>query len=311
MNLNLAAAAGAKARKRSQKALDPNRNVGFGLNSRKKTTRRKSVFAESDDDDDAGGRHDALAAEQEAVHQRARSAVAYDFDGAYDAAAATAQQQQRPAVPQKKESRYMTDLLKHAEEREREREIVFERKLAKDQRSEDAKEEYKGKEKFVTGAYRRKLEERKVWEKNEKLKKLREEEDDVAKKGNMAGFYGNFGRNVAVGGKQQQQQAIVEEPTAPGAGVPSKNNETKTARETDVSSWQHQQQQQHGAVKSRWGGKVVAAQPRRKLEPTSAEDLATKQRKEALDRAASRAARSEKIAAARARYFERTNVPLQ
>lgn len=50
-------------------------------------------------------------------------------------------------------------------------EIRFERRLLKERVVED--ELYEGKEKFVTGAYRRKLEEDKKWQEQQKIKWVR------------------------------------------------------------------------------------------------------------------------------------------
>jgi len=68
--------------------------------------------------------------------------------------------------------------MKQAERREKEHEIVYERKLAKDR----AKDEhlFSDKEKFVTGPFKRKLEEQKKWLEEERLRELREERDDVS-----------------------------------------------------------------------------------------------------------------------------------
>lgn len=62
--------------------------------------------------------------------------------------------------------------------REREQEIVYERKLAKE-RSKD-EHQYQDKEKFVTGAYKRKLAEQAKWVEEERLRELREQKEDVS-----------------------------------------------------------------------------------------------------------------------------------
>ena len=94
--------------------------------------------------------------------------------------------------------------METAKKRQRERETVMERKIAKEQAVEDAQEDFAGKEKFVTKAYRRKLEERQQWQAEEDAKDKEESANDVTQKTTagaaMASFYGNFANNVAVGG---------------------------------------------------------------------------------------------------------------
>lgn len=67
--------------------------------------------------------------------------------------------------------------MKKAKEREREQEIIYERKLAKERSKEDHL--YAGKDKFVTGAYKKKLAEQAKWMEEERLRQLREEKEDV------------------------------------------------------------------------------------------------------------------------------------
>lgn len=62
--------------------------------------------------------------------------------------------------------------------REREHEIIYERKLAKERSKEDHL--FGDKEKFVTGAYKRKLAEQAKWLEEERLRQLREEREDVS-----------------------------------------------------------------------------------------------------------------------------------
>ena len=69
-------------------------------------------------------------------------------------------------------------MMKQAERREKEHEIVYERKLAKEREKDEHL--FSDKEKFVTGAYKRKLEEQKKWLAEERLRELREERDDVS-----------------------------------------------------------------------------------------------------------------------------------
>ena len=87
--------------------------------------------------------------------------------------------------------------MQKAKERQYEREIVLERKIAKEQAEEDLNDDYRDKEKFVTKSYKRKLEEREAWLKQDAEKQKRDDERDVSKQNAgvaMMGFYGNLSR---------------------------------------------------------------------------------------------------------------------
>jgi coiled-coil domain-containing protein 55 len=184
--------------------------LAFGLNSRREGVgQATNVFGNDEDSDDNDGDGRAavnrdLRAEQEALRKRAAASIEavtaeYDYDGVYDEMHA-ASTKKRTELKEKK-SRYVGDLLKASKQRERERDVIHERKVAKEQAQEEA--EHLGKEKFVTKAYKQKLAERELWAQEEEAKRLKEEEEDVTKKtgdGAFASFYGNFNRNVAMGG---------------------------------------------------------------------------------------------------------------
>ncbi|UXI16020.1 BTB/POZ domain-containing adapter for CUL3-mediated RhoA degradation protein 3 [Sarcoptes scabiei] len=89
--------------------------------------------------------------------------------------------------------RYINNLLKAAETRKREQEIRFERKIQKEREEEG--EEFKDKETFVTGSYRKKLEEmRKIHEEMEHQEKC-DNILDVTKQNDLSGFYRSLYRN--------------------------------------------------------------------------------------------------------------------
>lgn len=73
--------------------------------------------------------------------------------------------------------KYILGLLKKTEERKREQDIVYERKLEKERKKDDHL--YADKDKFVTSAYKKKLAEQAKWMEEERLRKLREEKEDV------------------------------------------------------------------------------------------------------------------------------------
>jgi hypothetical protein len=76
------------------------------------------------------------------------------------------------------------------------------------QAEEDKQADFIGKEKFITKAYKLKLAERQQWEAEEEEQRKKEEENDVSKNTSGAAFgnfYGNFARNVALGGKADDE----------------------------------------------------------------------------------------------------------
>lgn len=65
-----------------------------------------------------------------------------------------------------------------AKQREREHEIIYEKKLLKERSKDDHL--FADKEKFVTSAYKKKLAEQAKWLEEERLRQIREEKDDVS-----------------------------------------------------------------------------------------------------------------------------------
>lgn len=215
MNINLSKAAAAKKKK----------GFALGLNARGAAA---AAFGHVGDDSSseeeepaAFGReavNRAIAKEQAALRARAAAAAdgsldaaaVYDYDGAYYSFHLDTKKKET-AKEDSKESRYIGDLLKAAEQRKQERDVAHERKVARDQAAEEeAEPEFRGKDKFVTAAYKRKLQERKVWQAQEEKQRKLEEENDVTKRtdgAGMASFYGNLTKNVAMGGGTSEQVA--------------------------------------------------------------------------------------------------------
>uniref|UniRef100_J3LY50 Nuclear speckle splicing regulatory protein 1 N-terminal domain-containing protein n=2 Tax=Oryza brachyantha TaxID=4533 RepID=J3LY50_ORYBR len=96
-----------------------------------------------------------------------------------------------------RESKYIAALKEKAEQRKREQDIIYERKLQKERSKEDHL--YGDKDKFVTSAYRKKLEEERKWLEEEKQRQLQEEKEDVTKKKDLSDFYFGLQNNVAFG----------------------------------------------------------------------------------------------------------------
>ena len=68
--------------------------------------------------------------------------------------------------------------MEKAKEREREHEIIYEKKLLKERSKDDHL--FADKEKFVTSAYKKKLAEQAKWLEEERLRELREAKNDVS-----------------------------------------------------------------------------------------------------------------------------------
>jgi coiled-coil domain-containing protein 55 len=333
MNINI----GSKKKKKA--------NIGFGLNNRggsKAIVQSNNVLLDGSDDDDdeedenLSGKaqvNKQIAAEQAALRKRAQAAAAaiqdkdpsvYDYDGAYDSfqpggggsSSNTANTNtNKSSEEQAGKSRYIGDLLKAAKKRERERDVIYERKVAREQEEEDAQADYKGKEKFVTKAYKRKLEERKQWEAEEEEKQQEEDRNDVTKKtGGMlvASFYGNFSKNVSVGGTKQSNEKEEEE----------KDKTAEHVEDKDASSHSDDFKQSSGGGLGfldgfeRSGdpndddqGVDANSQPAKESNPAALADNKTKNSE--ANRMTLRQIREKKITEARIRYLERRLITQQ
>lgn len=129
--------------------------------------------------------------------------------------------------------------MEKAKEREREHEIIYERKLAKE-RSKD-EHLFADKDKFVTSAYKKKLAETEKWMQEERLRELREERDDVTKKSDLSDFYFNLSKNVAFGaGKTTEsgKQVKLEEKNnsePPAEEIPLKINSPENSEKAEMA----------------------------------------------------------------------------
>ncbi|XVF46984.1 hypothetical protein PTKIN_Ptkin03bG0072600 [Pterospermum kingtungense] len=137
----------------------------------------------------------------EELHKKAleEDPSVFDYDGVYDE---MKEKVVRPRLQdrQERKPKYIHNLIKKAEKRKWEQEIVYERKLVKERSKEDHL--YADKDKFVTSAYKKKLAEQAKWMEEERLRQLREEKDDVTKKTDLSDFYFNLGKNVAFGASE-------------------------------------------------------------------------------------------------------------
>lgn len=133
----------------------------------------------------------------------------FDYDGVYDDMKAKVAQP-RAQDRQKRQPKYIQGLIDKAKQREREHEIVYERKLAKERTKDDHL--FADKDKFVTGAYKRKLAEQAKWMEEQRLRELCEEKDDVTKKSDITDFYFNLSKNVAFGAAEKSEMKKPERP---------------------------------------------------------------------------------------------------
>ncbi|PIM99096.1 hypothetical protein CDL12_28409 [Handroanthus impetiginosus] len=164
----------------------------------------------------------------------------FDYDGVYEE---MKEKQVRPVEQELKDRkpRYIQALMEKAKQREREHEITYERKVAKERSKDDHL--YADKDKFVTSAYKKKLAEQAKWLEEERRREMREEKDDVTKKTDLSDFYFNLAKNVAFGaGKEadsrkpeKQPEEVVVQP--PGQVSPAA---TSTSSESSKMVKRHQ-----------------------------------------------------------------------
>ena len=152
----------------------------------------------------------------------AQDASVFDYDGVYDEMkaatkarreaerhaafprfrhpSADAPRAQGPSAVEKVrgQSRYIGQLLVKAQEREREADIVFERRTLKEREKEDHL--YGDKEKFVTAAYKKKLAEDAAFAAVERAADAAEAAAEVTKRRDLSAFYANLlTKNTAFG----------------------------------------------------------------------------------------------------------------
>ncbi|KAL3160355.1 hypothetical protein ABBQ32_010689 [Trebouxia sp. C0010 RCD-2024] len=174
-----------------------------------------SAFQEGSDDEDTIGQQ--IARQQVKISKDVKVASLhakaldedpsiFDYDSHFDA---MQEQKVRPAMQEKieRKSRYIEALKDKAVQREREQNVVYERRLAKERSAEDHL--FGDKEKFVTSAYKKKLEEDKKWLAEEKVREAQEQRNDVVKKGHMGDFYRNIlkSNDVRTGLKKPEQES--------------------------------------------------------------------------------------------------------
>lgn len=172
----------------------------------------------------------ALASRRHAEAAEALDPSVYDYDAAYDVlkAAARAREAEEKKEAAQRKSRYMADVTRAAEQRERDRGVAELKKIQREREAEG--DEFADKEKFVTEAYKRKQEEDRLAEEEERRRE--EAERKRNKFGGMTGFH------KEVLEREDQRRAEVERMVAEAAksgGLPKVDEGEKEKTETDVA----------------------------------------------------------------------------
>merc|ERR1712066_670279 len=120
---------------------------------------------------------------------------------------------QKKDKDQGRKPKYIENLLKQAEIRTKENERRIERQVQKEREAEG--DEFADKEKFVTSAYRKKMEELQKLDEEDKRRDAIENALDVTKQKDMSGFYRHLYRQTMgeeKGQKEEVKTEIKEEP---------------------------------------------------------------------------------------------------
>ena len=131
----------------------------------------------------------------------------FQYDEVYDQMEATKAEQMAQKKCKDRKPRYITHLLKEAEKRVKENERRIERQVQKEREAEG--EEFADKEKFVTSAYRKKMEELQKLDEEDKRREAIENMLDVTKQKDMSGFYRHLYRQKM--GEEKGQNEPKEE----------------------------------------------------------------------------------------------------
>ncbi|XP_057521689.1 uncharacterized protein LOC130801813 [Amaranthus tricolor] len=238
----------------------------------------KPLAFNDDDDDDVEREISRQAAKNKSlkdVEEQYKKALEedpsiFDYDGAYDDMKAKVAQPKAQDREQR-QPKYIQALMEKAKRREREQEIVYERKLAKERSQEDHL--FADKDKFVTSAYKRKLAEQEKWKEEERLRELREERDDVTKKSDITDFYFNLAKNVAFGASENSKKQEKEQ-KEPAIATEELKKPVKPEKELDSNPGirEHPSTSATVALPSRLENRsqgVTSAVPERSREPTT------------------------------------------
>jgi len=237
----------------------------------------------------------AEASMKQAEAANSAQASIYDYDGNYDSFHPPKEDSsgEKQKEDKKKESRYIGDLLKASKERNFDRDIAYERKMARDLEKEEAENPSLNDTKFVTAAYKQKLEERKLWKQAQDEKDQQEGAASTTKDG-MASFYGNLTHNVAMGGTRPSS-ASVNDDGGESSATANASAALKSASSPPPSTTS-QEQQQHGSFVDGFEAAAAPSAPSTKSPTPPNPEQVRRERYEL---------RKQKLAQARERYWAR------
>jgi coiled-coil domain-containing protein 55 len=241
----------------------------------------------------AAAKDDARVLEMQAKALE-EDAMIFDYDSHVDSMRKTVDARKAEKVNEKVErkSKYIATLLETAEQRKREQDVLFEKRLEKERVAEE--QVYGTTEKFLTSAYRKKLQEDEKWKAEQERKKKAEEENAVEKKGHMGDFYRNlFKSNV----DYNPQAAVQVDSDAPDMNA--RSGPVHIAESDDAQPEPHHHAMEPPAEEA------VAQDP---LDNISKQEsmIQREQEEDNIDQAETlKRAREEKIQAAKERYLSR------
>ncbi|RSL65594.1 hypothetical protein CEP54_004180 [Fusarium duplospermum] len=167
----------------------------------------------------------ALTSRKNAEAAAEVDASVYEYDSVYDS---LKPKKQATKEDEERKPKYMRNLMQAAEVRKRDALIAEEKKIAREREAEG--DEYAGKEKFVTEAYKKQQEENKRLEEEERKKE--EEEAKKNKGGGMSAFY----RKLLDKDEQRHSDAVkaAEEKAKNGAPEEEEKEDQGETEKTDA-----------------------------------------------------------------------------
>eukprot|EP01130_Rhizamoeba_saxonica_P002848 TRINITY_DN1269_c1_g1_i5.p1 TRINITY_DN1269_c1_g1~~TRINITY_DN1269_c1_g1_i5.p1 ORF type:complete len:309 (+),score=115.14 TRINITY_DN1269_c1_g1_i5:340-1266(+) len=199
--------------------------LNYGLNlmskpSKKKTKRgivNTSLFAVEDEDVaenqqqelDYRARLSKRRTENSMKELLAQDPTIYLYDEIYKDMKKSSTSQRRTMKNmkgEKKKPKYIAKLMANAKRKEREREMIYVKKLHRELENEE--EKYEGTESFITPEYRKKLEENKRFEEEEKRREEMDIKNRAEGKSSIDNFYFNLSKNVAFGAEPEPEEEI-------------------------------------------------------------------------------------------------------
>lgn len=205
----------------------------------------------------------------------------YQYDEVYED---MKMETKKPKVEEKK-PKYVEAILTHAKEREKERDILMERKIARE--IEKEAEVYGDVEKFVTAGYKRKLEERQAWIEEQNAREAQEEKAGVVPR--------------SLQGHRPLFQAVEAAPAlAKGDGAVARDTDGKGSPRSNPTESPRRKTNARASVPEPFVGNAE------ERDPSQAESVRTENNTDqACPPLASGEAREQKIKAARERYLMR------